>query len=348
MEQENIINSMLELIERPAFCVHDGKILQANQSARQRLIAVGMNISQLLGNDAAAYSSYQGGTQTMTATVSGTSYRVQVFRVGDNDIFVLESEDPQMRAIALAAQNLRGPLNSVMTVADLLSCEDSRQIGQLQRGLNRLHRIVCNMSDSYRYQQGNAAHLETTNITSVFDECMDAIRTHLEICGIKLQYTGLASPVWSLADREMLERAIYNLISNAVKFMDTGSTLYAKVTQNGNLITFALQAAAETSNTVSAFNRYQREPGIEDSRFGIGLGMPLVRAVAASHGGTVLIDHPADGTTRITMTLSVVHSSENVVRSSIRIPTSNYAGDRDRGLLELSEILPAEAYQNTD
>lgn len=348
MEQENIINSMLELIERPAFCVYDGKVLYVNQAARQKLIAAGMNVSELLGNDAAAYSSYQGGTQTLTATVSGIPYRVQVFRISDNDIFILESEDPQMRAIALAAQNLRGPLNSVMTVADLLSCEDSSQIAQLQRGLNRLHRIVCNMSDSYRYQQGNAAHLETTNLSGVFNECMEAIRTHLDSCGIKLQYTGLAAPIWSLADREMLERAIYNLISNAVKFMDANSTLYAKVTQNGNLISFTLQAASYSSNAVSAFNRYQREPGIEDSRFGIGLGMPLVRAVAAAHGGTVLIDHPDDQTTRITMTLSVTNSSENIIRSSICVPTSNYAGDRDRGLLELSEILPAEAYQNTD
>lgn len=346
MEQEKIINSMLELLERPAFCVCDGKILQVNQAARQKLIAAGMNVSELLGDDAKFYSSYQGGTQALTATISGTPYRVQLSRVGDMDIFVLEADDPQMRAIALAAQNLRGPLNSVMTIADLLSCEDGQQIGQLQRGLNRLHRIVCNMSDSYRYQQGAAAHMETTNITGVFDECMEAICTLLDGCGIKLQYTGLDTPVWSLADREMLERAIYNLISNAVKFMDADKTLHGKVTQSGNLVSFTLQASGASSNIATAFNRYQREPGIEDSRFGIGLGMPLVRAVAAAHGGTVLIDHPDDKTTRITMTLSLINSEENVVRSSIRIPTSNYAGDRDRGLLELSEILPADAYQN--
>lgn len=346
MEQEKIIDSLLELVERPAFCVCDGKIRQVNQAARQKLIAVGMNIYDLLGSDGTVYSSYRGGTQTLTATVSGIPYRVQISRVADKDIFVLESEDPQMRAIALAAQNLRGPLNSVMTIADLLSCEDSQHIGQLQRGLNRLHRIVCNMSDSYRYQQGAAAHLEATNITVIFDACMEAICTLLESSGIDLQYTGLSAPVWSLADREMLERAVYNLISNAVKFMDTGSTLRVKATQNQNQISFTLQTVATPSNTLSAFNRYQREPGIEDSRFGIGLGMPLVRAVAAAHGGTVLIDHPDEHTTRITMTLAVVNSEENIVRSSIRIPTSNYAGDRDRGLLELSEILPADAYQN--
>lgn len=346
MEQENIINSLLELIERPAFCVCDGKVLQVNQAARQRLIAAGTDISDLLGNDIAVYESFNGGTQTLTVNISGTAYNAQVSRAGNMDVFVLDSGDAQMQAIALAAQNLRGPLNSVMTVADYLSCDNRDQMNQLQRGLSRLHRIVCNMSDAYRYQQDSAARKETTNLTAVFDECMEAIRNHLNSCSIALEYSSPNISIWSPADREMLERAIYNLISNAVKFADAGSTLQAKLVQKENLVSFSLQCASNTVNTATAFSRYLRQPGIEDSRFGIGLGMPLVRAIAAAHGGTVLIDHPEEHTTRITMTLEVVNSSENLVRSSIRIPTSNYAGDRDRGLLELSEILPADAYQN--
>ena len=149
MEQEKIIDSLLELVERPAFCVCDGKIRQVNQAARQKLIAVGMNIYDLLGSDGTVYSSYRGGTQTLTATVSGIPYRVQISRVADKDIFVLESEDPQMRAIALAAQNLRGPLNSVMTIADLLSCEDSQHIGQLRLGSIDLFNLET--LDSYLY-----------------------------------------------------------------------------------------------------------------------------------------------------------------------------------------------------
>ena len=345
MEQENIINSLLELIERPAFCVCDGKILQANHSARQRLIAVGDDVSVLLGDSAPVYSSFQGGTQTLTVTVSGTVLPAQVSRVQNTDIFVLQSEDSEMRAIALAAQNLRGPLNGVMTVADQLLCDNNSQLAKLQRGLNQMHRIICNMSDSYRYQQGNAAHQETINLTDFLDECMEAIGTHLDKCGITLQYTGMNTSVWGLADKEMLERAIYNLISNAVKFMDASNTLCAKAVQNENSVSFSLQCSSVPTNTVGAFSRYQREPGIEDSRSGIGLGLPLIRAIAASHGGTVLIDHPDEKTTRITMTLSLVNSNKNIVRSSIRIPTSSYAGERDRGLLELSEILPAEAYE---
>ncbi len=348
MEQENIIQSLLELIERPALCVCDGKIVQVNDAARQRMIYEGINISDILGEENAAYKEFQGGTLTLNTVISGTTYKAQISRVGNNDIFVLESDDKELRAIALAAQHLRNPLNSVITVSEMITSDSDKYMLQLQRGLHRLHRIVCNMSDSYRYQQANAAHLETTDITSVFDESMEAIRTHLECCNIQMNYVGIDVPVVGLADREMLERAIYNLVSNAVKFMTTGSTLCAKMTQNEKQISFALYAATQPTNPSSIFNRYQRMPSVEDSRHGIGLGMPLVRAVAAAHGGTVLIDHPDDQTTRITMTISVTESAENVVRNSVRLPVSNYAGDRDRGLLELSEILPIDAYQNID
>lgn len=354
MEQDNIIISLLELLERPAFSVRDGIVVQANQAARQKLLTPGIGIADLFVNNYQAYLDFSGGSLSLTVTVADTACKAQVIRTGDCDIFVLDSENPELRAIALAAQQLRSPLNSVMTVASLLPKEDpenARHLGQLQRGLHRLHRIVCNMSDSYRYQQDSAARLETTDITSVFDECMEAIGTHLSICGIKLKYTGLSRAVLGLADREMLERAVYNLISNAVKFMPADSTLEAKLTQSSSMLCFTVQNQIQDfspKDPGSVFSRYLREPGVEDSRHGIGLGMALIRAVAASHGGTVLIDHPDGQGTRITMTISVTRSSESMVRSSIRLPVSNYAGDRDRGLLELSEVLPADAYQNMD
>lgn len=352
MEQDNITVSLLELIERPAFCVRDSVVVQANQAARQMLLTPGVGVADLLKNNYQAYRDFSGGSLSLTVTVADTTCKTQVIHTDDCDIFVLDSGNPELRAIALAAQHLRSPLNSVMTVADLMKgSEDPKCLGQLQRGLHRLHRIVCNMSDSYRYQQDNAARLETTDISSVFDECMEAISTYLSICGIKVKYTGLSRIVLGLADREMLERAVYNLISNAVKFMTAGSTLEAKLTQSGSMLCFTVQDQGQcftTENQSSAFCRYLREPGVEDSRYGIGLGMALIRAVAASHGGTVLIDHPTGQGARITMTLSVTCSPESMVRSSIQLPISNYAGDRDRGLLELSEVLPADAYQNMD
>ena len=86
-----------------------------------------------------------------------------------------------------------------------------------------------------------------------------------------------------------------------------------------------------------------RQPGIEDSRFGLGLGMVLVRSAAAAHGGAVLIDQPEGWGTRVTMTISLRRETAEVLRSpTMRI---DYAGERDHALTELSDCLPISLYQ---
>ena len=93
----------------------------------------------------------------------------------------------------------------------------------------------------------------------------------------------------------------------------------------------------------SVFSRYLRQPALEDSRYGIGLGMVLIRTAAAHHGGTVLIDQPEGAGTRITMTMSIRQSKQATLRSNVlRV---DYAGERDHGLIELSECLPTELYE---
>ena len=61
------------------------------------------------------------------------------------------------------------------------------------------------------------------------------------------------------------------------------------------------------------------------------------------HGGTVLIDHPEGAGTRITMTLAIRQAPPGNLRSPrLRI---DYAGERDHGLVELADVLPASLYE---
>ena len=69
----------------------------------------------------------------------------------------------------------------------------------------------------------------------------------------------------------------------------------------------------------------------------------IIRTAAAHHGGAVLIDQPEGVGTRITMTMSIRQSKQATLRSNVlRV---DYAGERDHGLIELSECLPTELYE---
>ena len=130
-----------------------------------------------------------------------------------------------------------------------------------------------------------------------------------------------------------------------MKFTPKGGTIDAKMVLHGAKLRLSVQdsgtgIAQELRGSVHT--RFLRQPGLEDGRFGIGLGMVLIRATAAAHGGTVLIDHPADCGTRITMTLDVRRKAGTALASNIL--KVDYAGERDHGLIELSDVLPPEIY----
>ena len=89
------------------------------------------------------------------------------------------------------------------------------------------------------------------------------------------------------------------------------------------------------------FQRYLRQPGIEDGRFGMGLGMVLIRSAAARHGGTVLIDQPNGTGTRVSMTITISQDTASLRSPVLRV---DYSGEQDHGLVELADCLPLDAY----
>lgn len=343
MDQSNHNNPLLDLLDRPAFLVYQGMITQVNRGAAQKFITADTPVSAILGEHAQIYEAFHGGSLFLSLSLEGGTCDASVTQVGDDHLFCLEENEPVDRALALAAQQLRVPMHGLFS-----ALETNPELQPMQQGLYRIQRILTNMSDYPRYREQNDARMESTDLGRVFTETMEKSATLLEHAGIRLHYSALPEYVVGLADREMLERAVYNLISNAVKFSPKGSTVEAKLTRSGNMLYFSIQDQGDgipATVLSNIFSRYLRSPGIEDSRHGVGLGLALVRAAASFHKGTVLIDQPESGGTRITMTITVIGNSETILCSPIKIPFYDYAGGRDHGLLELSDVLPGDLYK---
>ena len=358
MENANNQTMLLNLIDRPAFCVKNNIITEVNLAAQQLQICTDTAISELIKEDLSAYESMKSGCLFLTLEISGISLGASVLKASECDIFTLEmpSDDVRLQAMALAAQQLRIPLSNVMTVAEQLMAtiptdEESdirKQVGQMNRGLFQLLRIISNMADAQRYTNPDTFRLEPTEFNSLFTEIMEKAKHLLTGSNIHFSYSGLRHPVIGMACPEALERAVYNILSNAVKFSPKGSAVKAKLAADGSMLRFSVLNDGKdiTAQLMSkVFARYQRHPGIEDGRHGIGLGMTFVRSVANAHGGTVLIDQPDEGGTRVTMTLAVHMEESDIVRTPI-MRLCDYAGGWDHSLLELSETLDSQCYDS--
>lgn len=354
MEKTNELTAMLDLLERSAFCVKDGNVIAANDAARKHGISEGADIASLLLTGAQEYADFSGGCLYLTLKLAGLPVEASVTEYNGCHLFRPEQEEVQqdLQVMALAAQELRQPLANVMTIADRLfpmkSAEDDpqlqEQLARINRGLYQLLRIVSNMSDGYRYCMDQNPGMQIHNVSSLIRETVSSAAPLLEHTGLKLRYIQPDEDVYCLSNSEKLERAVSNLLSNALKFAQKGSTVDVRL-QRKKLMLYLSVSNTTDGRTVlrpDAYDRYRRQPGIEDSRFGIGLGMLLIRSAAAAHAGTVLMEQSEDGV-RTTLTMKIRQNTDSLVRSNpLRV---DYAGERDHLLLEFSDSLPAELYK---
>lgn len=348
--------AMLNRIPSPAFFVRGGIIADLNEAARQRQLCAGAPIAPLLTTGNEEYALYQSGSLYLTMNIADVDSSVCITRAGDSHLFVLEQDEDlaELQSMALAAKALRAPLSNVMTVADQLfplTCFDNdpkaqEQIARINKGLYQMLRIVCNMSDAYRYTTEQVPRTEVRDIVGLLEEQFAQSAALIETGNIRLCYTGPREAIFGIVDAEKMERAVGNILSNAVKFTPVNGQIHASLTRRGKMLYLTVQDSGPglpdhlRSNVYSS---YRRQPGLEDSRFGIGLGMVLVRQTAALHGGTVLMEQGENFGLRLTMTIAIRQPSDANVRGPmIHV---DYAGERDHRLLELADCLPAELYK---
>ena len=348
MEFQTDLPGWLNRYSCPAFFVKENIITACNQSAEALLLSPGLDIRELLLTGAEEYTDFQGGCLYLKLKLSPKGCGASVTREADADLFLLdqEPEDADLRSLALAARELRGPLSNLMIAADTLkSLEEpglQEQLARLNRSLHQMHRLVNNMSDAGRSDLLTQAAVHDWN--RLFYDIFEKIQVQLENTRISLTYEGLSEPLYGVANAGQIERAVLNMVSNAMKFMPEGGCIQAALVRKDNMLHLSLRDSGSgiAENILgNVFTRYQRQPGIEDSRYGIGLGMVLIRNAAADHGGTVLIDRPEGGGTRVTMTLAIRQDAP-VLRTPILSPLLEGA---PQVLTELSEILPWECYQ---
>jgi len=349
MELQKEAMEILDLTANPGFSVKENIIITVNQAASGLMIAPGTDVRTLLLTGSEEYAQFTGGELYLTLNLKPAGIGATVLRTADADLFLLEPEyaSESLKAMALASVQLREPLTSAMSdMAQLLSLrngEETEPMQRLNRALYQMHRMISNMSDAAHWQRN--AWMEVRNMRNLFHEIFEKARAVLEKSGTQLAYREPEEEIYTCADAALLERAVLNLLSNAVKFSPRGSTIRADLRRQGHMLLLSIRdegCGISPRIRGSVFSRYLRQPAPEESLFGLGLGLEMVRSAATAHGGTVLIDHPDEAGTRVTMTIAIRNPEGTSLRSPVlRV---DYAGERDHTLVELADILPPELY----
>ncbi|MGA2417591.1 MAG: heavy metal sensor histidine kinase [Candidatus Sulfotelmatobacter sp.] len=150
-------------------------------------------------------------------------------------------------------------------------------------------------------------------------ELLGAVREYYEAsaadCGISLTTSVVGEPVVAELDRALLQRAVGNLVSNALAHTPPGGTIalraHADFSKPNSSVAHAFKVRIEVSDTgigipeealPRVFDRFFR---VDSSRSqasgGTGLGLAIVQSIAQLHGGTVEISSQPGHGTRVTL-----------------------------------------------
>ncbi|MFE9743606.1 sensor histidine kinase [Saccharothrix saharensis] len=226
---------------------------------------------------------------------------------------VAESQERQRRLVADAGHELRTPLTSMRTNLELLlaserpdaptlSDEDKAEINaDVRAQLDELTTLIGDLVELAREDAPQVVH-EPVDLVEVVERALDRAKRRAS----DVDFVVEVQPWSLLGDSSALERAVLNLLDNAVKFSPTGGVVRLSLKQLGD--GSAVVEVADSGPGIAdadlphVFERFYRSSEARTLP-GSGLGLAIVKQVAERHGGLAYVGRAPEGGAMFTLRL---------------------------------------------
>jgi two-component system sensor histidine kinase MprB len=215
----------------------------------------------------------------------------------------------QRQLVSDASHELRTPLTSVRVNLDALAMGDAlspperaRAIAAARAQLGELTVLVGDLIDLSQTEV-DELELEDVRLDLAADGALRRARVHAPECRFLLD----ATPCLVHAAPARLDRAIANLLDNAVKWGPPGGPVEVRV-RAGRLEVRDRGPGIAAEDLPRVFDRFYRSPAARGLP-GSGLGLAIVRQVAEVHGGAVRAANDPGGGARLTFELHALQMS---------------------------------------
>jgi len=205
---------------------------------------------------------------------------------------------------------------------DALSASQRERQLSVHRNALRLLKLVNSLLDFSRIEAGRIkASYEPVDVAVLTTEIASTFRSIAERAGLKLVLDCSPLPEPVFVDREMWEKIVLNLVSNAFKFTFDGEIRVLIGSEPGSFH-LAVQdtgTGIEEEHLPHLFERFYRVEGARGRTYeGSGIGLALVRELARLHGGSASVRSQRGQGTTFTVTLPT--GSAHLPKDRIQAP----------------------------
>ncbi|WP_293677852.1 ATP-binding protein [uncultured Phenylobacterium sp.] len=284
--------------------------ISSGDARRSGVLVVGLNPFRLFDDDYRGFLGLVAG-QIAAALASAGAYEEARRRAEA----LAELDRAKTLFFSNVSHEFRTPLTLMLgPLEDILSgnaeAQDvAGQVALAHRNGVRLLRLVNSLLDFSRIEAGRVrAVFEPTDLSQFSAEIASSFRSTVEKAGLalRLDCAPLSQPVY--VDREMWEKVLLNLISNAFKFTLKGEIgVSVAPASDGRGVAIRVRdtgIGVPAAEIPRLFERFHRVEGAQGRSFeGSGIGLALVHELVKLHGGDIAVEsEPGRGAT-FTVTL---------------------------------------------
>lgn len=210
-----------------------------------------------------------------------------------------QAERTRVKMINFLSHDLRSPITS------LLALTQSRQAlrgsaAELAQQIQPLARRSLKMADDFlqhaRAEAADATSFQDTDFVAVIYNVIGEVYAQAQLRGIRLEQHYEVEEAWLQGNVALLERALLNLLGNAIKFSPRDGVVSIHLARHGDRIECCVQdqgpgiSAEQAEEIFQPFHHgEQSEP---HQRSGVGLGLSFVKVVAEKHQGRIELRNP--------------------------------------------------------
>lgn len=230
----------------------------------------------------------------------------------DAVILVLEEVTERRRAerirrefIGNISHELRTPITALLATSEMLieGIDDAEQerrfIGAIRRHATRLHILIRDLLTLSRLDEPTAIRTlqrEDTNIRDLCSSVMQTVQESSEQWNPAMNLTITISedvPVTARLHRTLMQHALINLVENASQHVGPDGVISLTASRDNESLTFSVidnGSGIPAEHLPRLFERFYRvDKGRSRQTGGSGIGLAIVKHVAAAHGGTVAV-----------------------------------------------------------
>jgi PAS domain S-box-containing protein len=199
------------------------------------------------------------------------------------------------------------PLEDILSNPSGPLPSDRNQLEIAYRNSQRLLKLVNTLLDFSRIEAGRIeAVYEPTDLAALTAELAGVFRSAIEGAGLRLRVDCPPLPEPSYVDREMWEKIVLNLLSNAFKFTFEGeiAVVLRSCDDQVELDVQDTGTGIPASELPRIFERFHRVQGARGRTYeGSGIGLSLVQELVHLHGGSIRVSSVIDQGTCFTVSI---------------------------------------------